>query len=53
MSPPKFKIEEDTALKTNYQQSSDRKQPDYLSTPYKVQNLEELAMGLPNLYVDT
>lgn len=50
MSPLKFNIDEDTALKTNYQQSSNGK---IHCTPYKIQNLEELALGLPNLYADT
>ena len=49
MSPPKFKLDEDTALKTNYLESTYGKDRDLQATPFKMQNLEELALGLPNL----
>lgn len=50
LSPPRFNVDEDTALKTNYQMSSNGKGG---LTPFKMQNLEELALGLPNLYMES
>jgi hypothetical protein len=49
LSPSRFKIEDETALKTNYMSSSNGKA---FHTPIKEQNLEELALGLPNLILD-
>lgn len=50
LSPPKrFNAEDDTALKTNYISSSNGKLFHRDSSPFKVQNLEELAYGLPHL----
>lgn len=44
LSPLRLNLEEDTALKTNYYSSSNGK---VITSPFKMQNLEDLALGLP------